>query len=753
MSVKPSVPGQRYQPQRRQRGLKLQIFLVALALAQILCGANAIAHPAVFWFNDPVGPDDTVVVTGADLEEVTQATISRVPDHGSGAGPEAAKAINIVQPNPQSLKFVVPKDFAPGIYRFTLNYPDGAFSAGLNLPTIYWTQDNLGDAVSPGEWLRIFGRNIVRQRDRARLVLAPDGGGAPVAATLSGGGIWEATFRVPAAITPGFYRARLSNGDGGDGEWVDAGRIEVRMSNQPRPESLDVRAYGAIGDGKTNSTRAVMAALSAASQKAGGTVYFPRGRYLISETLVVPPGVGIRGERTDLVNLVWPDFPEAPDALIKGTTRFSIEDLTIYASNHGHIISGGFMGSSQAPDASDIAIRRVRIRASAFRGHMTPQQTFQRMALLQMRYPDSPDSIRLSGNRIIVSDCDVVGSGRSLYLFKASDAVIAGNTFNNGRNGWYSITGSNRVIFENNVVAAADLQGTGGGINTLSNAVSASENIFLGGNTFKNMIGSDREAVTTDGPGGYYFGGAQSVAPDRLSLLGPPNERVVSSTWIGSVVMVVDGAGAGQIARVAEFSLSPAPAQPFIVLDRPLQVDLNATSVITVNQMQQNYLIVDNLFEDTGVAAQTYGTALNHVIAGNRSIRTGGFFARAGNYFHFQPGWQLQLLDNRIVEGNVYQAGPDREIFSGEALVAVQGIQPDDKPNRPPLLRAVIVRGNRLEEDAHIEIKGVSPASPGIRDVIVEANTIGASRKGGVLMDHGVIWQIERRNAVNGSSE
>jgi hypothetical protein len=186
-----------------------------------------------------------------------------------------------------------------------------------------------------------------------------------------------------------------------------------------------------------------------------------------------------------------------------------------------------------------------------------------------------------------------------------------------------------------------------------------------------------------------------------------------------------------------------------ITLDRPLQVELDATSVICVNQMQQNYLIVDNQFEDAGVAAQTYGTALNHVIAGNRSVRTGGFFARAGIYFHFQPGWQLQLLDNRIVEGNVYQAGPDREIFSGEAVVAVQGIQPDSQPNRPPLLRAIVVRGNRLEQDAHIEIRGVSPASPGIRDIIVEANTIGASRVRGVLMDRGVAWQVERRNSMN----
>jgi hypothetical protein len=168
--------------------------------------------------------------------------------------------------------------------------------------------------------------------------------------------------------------------------------------------------------------------------------------------------------------------------------------------------------------------------------------------------------------------------------------------------------------------------------------------------------------------------------------------------------------------------------------------------------MQQNYLIIDNQFEDTGVAAQTYGTALNHVIAGNRSVRTGGFYARAGIYFHFQPGWQIQLLDNRIVEGNSYQAGPDREISSGEAVVAVQGIQPDNKPNRPPLLRAIVVRGNQLVQDSHIEVKGVSPASPGIRDIIIEGNTISASRGGAVLMDRGVILQIERRNGTNGLS-
>ncbi len=748
MSVRPFALSLHRRP-RQRRGFGYLKPFSALLLAQVLASASASGRPTVFWFSDPIGPDETVVVTGADLEGVTGISVSRISEEGIGPalGP---KAVDILQPNPQSLKFTIPSDFPLGIYRFALTYAGGSISGELNLPTIYWIQGNLGDAVSPGEWLRVFGRNIVRRQERARLMLVPDDRRAPVAATIGAGGMWSATFRLPGDTAPGTYRVRLSNGDGGESEWADAGHIEVRAAERASSGTIDVRAYGAVGDGRVNSTKAIMAAFEAAREKGGGTVYLPRGRYLVSERLVIPQGVRLRGERTDLVNLVWPDLSDPPEALIQGTSRFSVEDLTIYASNHGHIISGGFVGGTPAPDATDITIRRVRIRASAFRGHMTPQQTFQRMAALHMRYPESPDSIRLSGDRVVVSDCDVVGSGRSLYLFKTRNAVVNGNSLSNGRDGWYSISGSDRVIFENNIVMSADLQGTGGSVNALSTSVSASENVFVGGNTFKSMMGGDREAFTTDGPGGYYFGGAVSLVSGGLSLSGSPNEHMVSPNWRGAAVMVVDGTGAGQVGRVAEFTPAQAPEPMKVTLERPLAVDLDSSSVVTVNQMQQNYLIVDNQFEDAGVAAQTYGTALNHVIAGNRSVRTGGFFARAGMYFHFQPGWQLQLLDNRIIEGNAYQAGPDREIASGEAVIAVQGLQPDAKPNRPSLLRAVIVRGNRLEEDAHIELKGVSPASPGIRDVIVEANTIGTTRERGILSDRGVTGLLERRNVVNG---
>lgn len=706
--------------------------------------AAASAQPAMFWFNDPVGPDETVLVTGTDLDQVTSATVTRIAE---GSAHEAGQdaTVPILQANPLSLKFTIPATFKPGIYRFTLTHARGALDGRINLPTIYWTQGNLGGEVSPGGWLQIFGRNIVRETGRAQLLLTAETGNAQTSAVLTKGDLWRGVFRIPDQMPPGRYKLRLSNGDGGDGEWIDAGSIVVRIPTPASSQTFDVRAYGANGDGRFDCTRAVRAAIDAAKDAGGGTVYFPRGRYLISDMISLPPGVRLQGERTDLVNLVWPDLENPPMALIQGTSRFSIEDVTIYASNHPHIISGGFQfGDAQAPDAADIAIRRVRIRASAFRGLMEPDATVQRMNDFHRTYrAAAPDTIRLSGDRIEVTDCDVLGSGHSLRLFKATNAVVSGNILTNGRYGSYSLVGSRQVIFENNTVSAADLQGTGGGISTLSKWVSASENIFIGGNTFKAMYGWDREAMTTDGPGGYYFGHAENVAADRLSLRDAPNPYPSSLDWTGAAVMVVNGRGAGQYARVKTSENKPPNLS--VTLDRPLTVALDGTSEITVTQAQQNYLIIDNFFEDTGVAAQAYGTALGHVIAGNRSNRTSGFAAFGLSYEQFQPVWRTQFLDNHILEGNVYRAGPERTVFSNEASILVRGNQTATVAGRPPMVQAVIIRGNRLDEDAHIEIKGFAVASPGVRDVIVEENTIGASREG-LTVDRGVAWWLGRKN-------
>ncbi len=375
---------------------------------------------------------------------------------------------------------------------------------------------------------------------------------------------------------------------------------------------------------------------------------------------------------------------------------------------------------------------------------MEVEAILQRMREFRRQFPGGgPDSIRLAGDGIEVTDCDILGSGDPIHLVKASNAVIARNILISGANGIYQILGSRKVVFEDNLVTTADLQASGGGISTQSNSVTSSENIFIGNNTFKAIYGAYREAMTTDGPAGYYFGHATSVSPRELSFTDPPNKDPATPDWVGTLVMVVNGRGSGQHARIAKFTNSLQ--QRSITLDRPLQVALDATSEITIVQAHENYLVIGNSFEDTGVAAQSFGTAIGNVFAQNRSNRTSGFAAIGLSYGHFQPCWHAQFLDNHILEGNVYRAGPDSHVLSNEAMIFIRANQNAAVPGRPPLVWAVIVRGNRLDHDAHIRVEGFSAASPGVRDVIIEANDIGPSRVG-LLVDRGVASVLTRNN-------
>jgi parallel beta-helix repeat protein len=64
----------------------------------------------------------------------------------------------------------------------------------------------------------------------------------------------------------------------------------------PRVKTLNVRDFGAKGNGKSDDTKAIQKALNAAG-KTEGTVYVPAGVYLCGE-LQVPAGVGMHGHPT-----------------------------------------------------------------------------------------------------------------------------------------------------------------------------------------------------------------------------------------------------------------------------------------------------------------------------------------------------------------------------------------------------------------------------------------------------------------------
>lgn len=78
---------------------------------------------------------------------------------------------------------------------------------------------------------------------------------------------------------------------------------------------LNVRDFGAVGDGVTDDTAAFQKALDKAGEVHGSVVFAPVGNYLIKTHLNIPPYVTLKG--------VW----EAPQAFVqnKGTTLLAVE--------------------------------------------------------------------------------------------------------------------------------------------------------------------------------------------------------------------------------------------------------------------------------------------------------------------------------------------------------------------------------------------------------------------------------------------
>ncbi|MBU4421904.1 hypothetical protein KKB41_03035, partial [Patescibacteria group bacterium] len=66
---------------------------------------------------------------------------------------------------------------------------------------------------------------------------------------------------------------------------------------------VDVRAYGAVGNGVTDDTVAIQAAISAASAIGKGIVYLPTGTYFISDSLVLPNGTHVMGAGSNLTTI------------------------------------------------------------------------------------------------------------------------------------------------------------------------------------------------------------------------------------------------------------------------------------------------------------------------------------------------------------------------------------------------------------------------------------------------------------------
>lgn len=101
-------------------------------------------------------------------------------------------------------------------------------------------------------------------------------------------------------------------------------------------QHYDVRAYGAKGNGVTDDSAAINAALSAASAAGGGTVYLPPGNYILGTSVApgsntVLRGAGPASKLTCTAN--------TPAISVNSASNVQVRDLQVVGGNNGAFTS------------------------------------------------------------------------------------------------------------------------------------------------------------------------------------------------------------------------------------------------------------------------------------------------------------------------------------------------------------------------------------------------------------------------------
>ncbi len=294
----------------------------ALLYALALWVTPTVGAPQIFWASDPVRPGEAALLVGDGFGDHPSIELTRLKDDPGGApapveGTGTGMTVEPLQASDQSVKFIIPAEFKDGVYVARITNGDGSAVGLLNAPTVYWAQGDQGVHAAPGGWIRIFGRCIGQAPAAAglRMTSLQDLTSRQLAATSSN--VWEAQFAVPADLKPGIYDLQLHNGLGDSGAWSKVGQLEIKAAESWPDRQFNVRDFGATGTGTTDDTQAILAAVKAAGDQGGGVVFFPRGRYLLTQALVIPRFVTLRGERRDLVNLLWLDLEQPPQRSFK----------------------------------------------------------------------------------------------------------------------------------------------------------------------------------------------------------------------------------------------------------------------------------------------------------------------------------------------------------------------------------------------------------------------------------------------------
>ncbi|MEU2797421.1 glycosyl hydrolase family 28-related protein [Streptomyces sp. NPDC007117] len=228
-------------------------------------------------------------------------------------------------------------EFGAGVADYVVTPSDGLWAVGAGANVIFW------DAAEDG----------------TQYTDLQDAGGTPMTSVRA-----DEYGALPRFLGP----------DGITGMWADAGglsRAWMEAHNLPTggggadessTDWLNIRDdFGATGDGVTDDAPAIQAAIDAASEAGGGTLYVPAGRYILNAALTWASNVNAigAGDRVSILQATNQNLD-----LITGTdiANVTLQGLQLSGPGRGYGSAVRFTRFS-APSTPNITLRDVLIQS------------------------------------------------------------------------------------------------------------------------------------------------------------------------------------------------------------------------------------------------------------------------------------------------------------------------------------------------------------------------------------------------------
>ena len=674
--------------------------------------------------NTFLNPDDTMILTGEKLAStVDKIYMSKLEDDTSAVKSNSAKPkvvsqvsfddngdtssyfadkgyhsfdatagyeAEILQKSFNAVNAVIPKDLDKGIYSVkltALKAEEGAEDKIIyvNMPDISFVQGDEGDIVTHGGTLRIIGTNLMPtgNKDDVTVKLVSSSGKVyklDVNETESNNNE-SLELTVPDSVSKGEYQVYVHNGYGDNTTWSKPETITV--GNSPRdswPKTVfNVMNYGAVGDGLSNDTPAVVSALSAAAENGGGIVYFPKGVYSVLTTLAIPEKTTVLGDG-EVESVIryqarrW-QYGKTPDALISLIGNVEIKDLAIQGTRFSTIIKAynpnGKAYFSRTGETDNIYFTNFNVRFTISAGYPSAGgnggQAIARLTRAEICAIIKTESskgvkidMRGATNNLrwdnFSFDSDALasdGSGGEAAMRIIGRQLSFKNSKWNSYNLFHTEYGA---IFEN-----CDM---GSGHNPSGNGY------YMYNNYLHDSWANNRELLTTDG-NAYaknisfrFIGNDKELMQKYLgtSTLDETAYLSVSSVFAvpyieGYNMIVKDGQGRGQVRTVKSVKNvlvkenGKQKHYSVVFVDKPFTVAPNRRSKIDIHEPRKDMIFVKNIFRE-GAGSGSYGTMINSVWDSNE------FSRHEGQLFDVNEGslWYMTFINQKHYEA-IYMHG------------------------------------------------------------------------------------------------